>query len=610
MKVALIQPPVWWTIEAPLGLAQMAGCAKAAGHEVSIFDVNIRLWKDGDKAYESLWQWEQFHYWNQPDFVEKFFADREASVGRIVEEILKTDSELMAFSVNSGSYLATLELARLIKKGDPRRKVLLGGQYFFFGDAIEPALAEPAVDAVVQGAGDEVFPRLLDGMSRTGDLDLLPGVWMKRGGSLASGGPPVPVKDLDQVPFADFTGLPLDLYGDPVRLPFAASRGCVWQCRFCSARSFWKGYAYMSGDRIFAEIAHHKKLFPGRCHFEFHDITANGAPAELHRFAKLAGDFILADKKNFFGWKINAIIRPEMTAELLMDLRLANCHDIIYGVESGSPRVLKLMNKPYTHKTASRVLRDTKAAGINTTINIMFGFPGETEEDFQKTLDFIRDNRASLHRVYGSATLTSLEERSYLHAHQEEFGVRPLKPGKFHNLFWESEDGRNTYPVRLSRYKRFRELVLSLGLDAYKGINGSLEQNDLESLMQYHDFAGKPASALRHALDYLDLDLYHRPTRDRLRGALPALKSLASACRRLERSRREGAKKPVHLQGLLADETSVAVEDGRQALYWEEERVEPAELKALLRRVEMTLQLIDSECRRGDDKKPEPVCAR
>lgn len=610
MKVALVQPPVWWTIEAPLGLAQMAGCAKAAGHEAKVFDVNIRLWKEGDKAYESLWQWEQFHYWNQPDFVRKLFSDREASIGRIIEEILETDAALIAFSVNSGSYLATLELARLIKKSAPSRKVLLGGQFFFFGDAIEPALADPAVDAVVQGAGDEVFPRLLDGMARTGEIDPLPGVWMKRGGLVVNGGPPVPVKDLDKVPFADFTGLPLDLYSDPVRLPFAASRGCVWQCRFCSARAFWKGYAYMSGERIFAEIAHHKKLFPARCHFEFHDITANGAPAELHRFAKLALDFIFADKRNFFGWKINAIIRPEMTAELLMDLRLANCHDIIYGVESGSPRVLKLMNKPYTHETASRVLRDTKAAGINTTINIMFGFPGETEEDFQKTLDFIRDNRGSLHRVYGSATLTSLEERSYLHAHQEEFGVRAMKPGKFHNLFWESEDGRNTYPVRLSRYKRFRELVLSLGLDAYKGINGSLEQNDLESLMQYHDFAGKPLSALRQALDYLELDLYHRPTRARLVEALPVLKSLLSAQRRISRAWPGGEAAPVGLQERLANGARAAVENGECVLYWGEERVEPAALKALVRRVEMTLELIDSECRRGDDKKPEPACAR
>ncbi len=610
MKVALVQPPVWWTVEAPLGLAQMAGCAKAAGHEVSVFDVNIRLWKEGDKAYESLWQWEQFLYWNRPDFVRKFFSDREAIIGGIVEEILRTDAMLIAFSVNSGSHLAALELARLIKEGDSRRKILMGGQYFFFGDAIEPTLANPSVDAIIQGAGDEAFPRLLDRMALTGEIELLPGVWMRRGGAAVNGGPPAAVKDLDKVPFADFTGLPLDLYSDPVRLPFAASRGCVWQCRFCSARAFWKGYSYMSGERIFAEITHHKKLFPGRCHFEFHDITANGAPAELHRFAKLAGEFILKSPQNFFGWKINAIIRPEMTAEILRDLRLANCHDIIYGIESGSPRVLKLMNKPYTHQTASRVLRDTKAAGINTTINIMFGFPGETDEDFQMTLDFIRDNRSSLHRVYGSATLTSLEEQSYLHAHQEEFGVRAMKPGKFHNLFWESEDGQNNYPARLSRYKRFRDLVLSLGLDAYKGINGSLEQNDLESLMQFNDFAEKPLSALRNALDYLELDLYHRPTRERLERALPVLKSLSAARRRLDRGRRRGAGAAPLFKTPLTDGARLVVEGGREALYWREERVESSDLGTLLRRVEMALRLIASECRRGDDRKPEPVCSR
>ena len=66
----------------------------------------------------------------------------------------------------------------------------------------------------------------------------VPGAWIQHEGRPFSGGEPEPVRDLDRVPFADFSGFPMELYGDPERIPIAASRGCVWQCRFCSARAF------------------------------------------------------------------------------------------------------------------------------------------------------------------------------------------------------------------------------------------------------------------------------------------------------------------------------------------------------------------------------------
>ena len=64
MKVALVQAPVWWTIDPPLGLAQVAGCARRFGYDVSVFDVNILLWRNRPKAYENAWLWEQFEFWN------------------------------------------------------------------------------------------------------------------------------------------------------------------------------------------------------------------------------------------------------------------------------------------------------------------------------------------------------------------------------------------------------------------------------------------------------------------------------------------------------------------------------------------------------------------
>ncbi|MFI5349830.1 MAG: B12-binding domain-containing radical SAM protein [Elusimicrobiota bacterium] len=513
MKVALIQAPVWWTIDPPLGLAQIAGCAKAAGFEVEVFDLNIHLWKDRLPQYETMWLWEQFHFWNQPGIVDAFFKDHARVLEPHLERLLSSDAKVIGFSIGLGSQLASLKLAAMIKAADPSRLVVFGGQYFFRGDKAAELLRENRqVDAVIKGAGDEVFVKLAHDFSAAGSVASLPGVVFRRGAEIVDGGSLEMSRSLDSLPFSDFSGFPLELYSDQDRIPIAASRGCVWACRFCSTREFWTNYSFMSGDRIYAEVIHQRKLYPHRGHVEFYDITANGKPESLARFSRLLIDGRSPHAP--IGWKINAILRPEMTRELLFDMRQSGCKSIIYGVESGSPRVLKAMNKNFTIPTAERVLRDTHEAGILATGNFMFGFPGETEEDFELTLDFVRRNHASLDKAYASATFTSLEEHSYLTEHREEFGIK--RADDSHHLYWRSEDGRNTYPVRLERYKRFRKACIELGIDAYKGIDGALDQDERANLAQYHEYMDERLSAVEQYLSYLERDPLNAVMRERV----------------------------------------------------------------------------------------------
>jgi radical SAM superfamily enzyme YgiQ (UPF0313 family) len=489
LKIALLQCPVWWTVDPPLGLAQIAGVLAHHGHEVQVHDLNILLAKSRVPGYEHAWDWERFHEWNDPVFVRRFYADHARIVGERLQSILKSDARLIGFSVCAGGKIASLELARRIKAEDPSRVTVFGGQQFFSQDSARALLEDPAVDAVLRGPGDEVFPALAAGLEAKGELPALAGMLVRREGRVIDGGPPRMLKDLDALPFADFSGFPLELYDVQERLPIQASRGCVWDCRFCSSKPLWGGYASMSGERVFAELLAHKKRYPWKTHFEFYDLTANGDVRALGRLAELiCEDRRVNGAAHFFGWKINAILRPEMEPGLLACLRKSNCHDVIYGVESASPAVLKRMNKPFSISTAERVLRDTHAAGITTVGNFMFGFPGETEEDFQQTLDFLRRNHASFDRVYGSATFTSLEEGSALAARPEDFGIRRMVSGAQHHLYWETEDGKNDYLVRLDRYERFRRLAIELGIDAYKGIDGSLDEERARNVEQYRRF--------------------------------------------------------------------------------------------------------------------------
>ncbi|OGR41442.1 MAG: hypothetical protein A2X35_10565 [Elusimicrobia bacterium GWA2_61_42] len=572
MKIALIQAPVWWTVDAPLGLAQIAGSLKAAGHEVHVLDLNILLWSRADESEKVLWNWENFQRWNDPAHVADFFRRHQALIGSEVAALLAKDVKIAGFSVCAGANLASLELAKLMKAAAPSLKIFMGGQFFFRQETALRWAQEPAIDAVFTGAADFAVREAAAAVQDGTFPRPIAGVICRGGCALIDGGPAPRITDLDSTSYSDFTGFPMELYANQLHLPFQSSRGCVWKCKFCSSCNVWAGYAQMSGERIYAEIMHQKSLLPGKYHVEFYDLTGNGNIASLSRFT----DLILEDQKvnagkNFFGWKINAIIRPEMTADLLSRMRKANCKDIIYGLESGSRKVLGLMGKKYDPGVALQVLADSKAAGMHTTANFMFGFPGETEQDFKETLGVLRSAAPSLDRVYASATFTSLEEGSYLTANRKEFGILETRADLFHNLYWEAADGSNDYLVRLDRYNRFRALAVELGLNAYKGVQGDLEQERLSALGQFYRYTGRHLEAIDCLLGALDLN----PGNDALSAELTPyyedLRKLLLARENLLKARRSPARKQKFEQaarGHLAAMRDKAELTGDCAVLW------------------------------------------
>jgi radical SAM superfamily enzyme YgiQ (UPF0313 family) len=76
-------------------------------------------------------------------------------------------------------------------------------------------------------------------------------------------------------------------------------------------------------------------------------------------------------------------------------MKEAGCTALQFGIESGSVRRLKRMGKLFSRADAEKVLRLSAQAGINNWVNLIVGFPGETESDFQETVSFVRSNRRS-----------------------------------------------------------------------------------------------------------------------------------------------------------------------------------------------------------------------
>lgn len=502
MKIALIQCPVWGTYDPPVALAQLSSCLKKEGNEVFVLDMNIKLYLKRKENYKNMWAWEQSLFWYAPEQVDKFSRENSEDIDNFVKDIINSGARIIGFSVNAASRLSSIRLARRLKEKDKGLTIVFGGPLFFEQKFIDIILDEGSIGIVIPGEGEVTFCEMVRMLKMNQDISSCKGIAFKKNGKIINTGPREQLSNLDVLPFLDFTDLPLSDYDDTSHIPFMSSRGCIQGCAFCSSRAFWPGYRVMSGERIFREIEFHKRrqgeLNPNLGHVDFLDLLFNGNMESLNDFC----DLMFKAKLDIY-WTANMIIRPEMSAGVIRKMKEAGCEHIIFGIESGSQRVLGLMKKYYRIEDADRIIRWMHEAGIIVTCNFMFGFPGETEEDFKLTLDFIKRNAKFLDRVYPSRTYCAIEEYSYFHSHLEEFGVKPNPPN---HLYWENTDGKNTYPIRLQRCEDFCNLASDLGIDVGCGVQTSVELDKWYNLGFYYEFKKDYCNAISCFLKYNKLD--------------------------------------------------------------------------------------------------------
>lgn len=512
MEVVLIQCPVWGTYDPPLALAQLSACLKKAGHQVHVLDLNIELYLNRKENHKGLWAWEQCDFWYNASNVAKFFVENDGLIDQYVKQIIAYNPGIFCFSVCTSSRFASLELARRIKKERKNSVIVFGGTLFFENSWSQRILLEGVVDIVAIGEGEVTLCELVGLTEEKKPLDSCLGIAYKINDQIFHNPPRPLLENLDELPFMDLTDIPLSKYDDKFHIPMLASRGCVQQCVFCSSKAFWPGYRHMSGKRIFDEIKFHKTKNNELGHIDFLDLLINGDIKSLNSFCDLMIDWELSEDI-IISWAANAIIRKEMNQDLLVKIKKSGCKQLIYGIESGSPKVLGLMKKRYALEDADDVIKATHEAGIVVTANFMFGFPGEEKEDFAKTLEFLKRNAPYLDRVYPSRTFCAIEEFSYLHAHQAEFGIQANPPN---HLYWESQDGRNMYPERLRRCEEFCALASSLGIEVSCGVQTSVDLDRWFNLAHYYECKKDIYQALENYLNYYELEPKDKLTTEKL----------------------------------------------------------------------------------------------
>jgi MoaA/NifB/PqqE/SkfB family radical SAM enzyme len=198
---------------------------------------------------------------------------------------------------------------------------------------------------------------------------------------------------------------------------------------------------------------------------------------------------LIIDSKMEIHWQSFAMFRREMSYRIFKKMKKSGCDVLIFGLESGSDKVLKLMKKLTGVKTAEKNLSYAKKAGITSHVSFIVGFPGETEEDFKKTLDFIEKNKDNIGCV-GSINVFRIENPSEVYNNPQKFGVIPSATNPRWWLKWEDIYGSN-FEIRKKRVLSLVNKVEELGIKftreflflfdgENKGINQKIIQNRYE----------------------------------------------------------------------------------------------------------------------------------
>jgi hypothetical protein len=454
MKVALLLCPSWDADHPVVSLALLSAALKRRGHEVQILDLNHRMSRLGSLLTPDLPRHvSPADPWTDPLIVENTILPAYSGwLEQIVESLSAGGVRLVGFSTYCSNQEMSLAVARLLKRRVPDIVTVFGGpSCFTVGECVD-LLKRDCVDVAVLGEADLSFPRLVDAVERTGRPQASPGVLLRDDPSTWKEGAEL-IEDLDELPFADYEAFgALGAYTGKI---IHTTRGCVRKCVYCSD---WRemSFRHMSGRRVFDEVAHQLARHPDVKHFMFGDSVSNGSMKDLGAFC----DLVIAHALPIT-WHGYAIVRPEMTPAFLAKMRAAGCRGLYYGVESGSWRVLQRMRKPVPPALNARVLKDTKAAGIEPIVLWMVGFPTETEETFQESVDFVTSNVDGIGRLYPS--LFSIHT---MHDLKDEYGL----DGADSDLFWRTRDGQNTFPVRLGRLRRLMESATTRGVRiSYQG---------------------------------------------------------------------------------------------------------------------------------------------
>lgn len=307
---------------------------------------------------------------------------------RVLEE--SADALCLCISLVTGPMIReTVEIARAIKEWNPDFPVILGGWH----PSLLPkqTLESEYVDVVVRGQGEEALLEIVQHLESHSANDLIPGIGFKRDGK-AVFTTERPLKPIVELPPKAYELADFDAYERLCGRRWAmytSSLACPFNCAYCTNGGVYgRKWNALPPEQFVEETVD----LTTRYNLEMLWVVDDNFLVDLDRARHIAEGLVRARAN--FKWSIQATtnLTARLSLEDLKLLRRAGLHQICQGVDSGSPKILKLMNKTFQdfddiYACAARCLR----ARIRPSFNIIFAYPGEGRTERRQTISFIMD---------------------------------------------------------------------------------------------------------------------------------------------------------------------------------------------------------------------------
>jgi radical SAM superfamily enzyme YgiQ (UPF0313 family) len=304
-------------------------------------------------------------------------------VRHVAEDLARRGADVYGFGTICSSYPLTLRIATTLKELDPGCRIVLGGPQAT-ATADETVAAFPAVDAVVRGEADAVFPALLDALASSSDLAAVPGLTYRSGGGVVHTRDAPLIDDLDALPSPAYHLYPALRRAESV--PLEVGRGCPFSCTFCSTSAFFgRRFRLKSPARIVEEMRTLLRTYGLDCFELVHDNFT------VDRSRVVAFCDALASCGEGFSWSCSSRT-DSLDDDLLEQMRSAGCTGVFFGIESGSPTIQRAIGKRLDLAAARTRLRRIDRRGIPATVAFITGFPEETPEDLRDTVELLVDS--------------------------------------------------------------------------------------------------------------------------------------------------------------------------------------------------------------------------
>jgi hypothetical protein len=469
MDILFCSAPGTFSDRPTLAPAILKACVESAGFSSTAIDLNIEIYNLIQQHPRRVLIEDFFKQ-------QKIHSDIVDDIGDLIDyctnRIIDLNPPILGLSLlTQDSQFFAVWLCFHIKAVKPDLKIIIGGSgiktfvaesTINFADLLE---SKGYIDDYINGDGEYTIVEYLRGnLSYPG---INSGSWQ-------------PIKDLNVLPWANFSDYDFSQYRDP-GIPLCDSRGCVRTCEFCDIIEHWKKYQYRTADNIFAEMQYQINNY-GLKKFFFYNSLTNGNMKEFLRLLDLICDYNdqnITDQISWDGYFIvrNAKQHPE---EFWQKINKSNGY-LQLGIESVVEKVRISLGKNFTNQDIDYHLEMAKKYSVPLLLLLIVGYPTETREDFEFTKQWFQDRAQYANDPINSVVLSmsAILPNTQLERKQQDYGIiRGEIP-----TVWMTQISAISTKDRLKHYNELNELLILLNMCPSNGGDNNIDSIENELML-------------------------------------------------------------------------------------------------------------------------------